>query len=422
MAVTDDLKQVADSVCQAVDDALTNNDFTGLGNTVNGLVKGATDAVKHFTAPAGAKSRPEQPQRERLPQEEHPERYFARAESEQGPKIAAVVGGAMAVVFGTLTVIFALLSFIMHGFGAPLVVLMGLMTTLGIAMGLFGHRAARKRERFKSYRNLILPRLYADVDELSEKSGRTEKEVVSDLKGYMRSGMIRQGHFDEKETCFIASDDLYRQYQETASRAKEQKRQQEEQAKRENTFTPEVREILTKGNEYIAAIRKANDEIEDQEISDKLDKMEQIVGKIFEAVRQKPELAGKLNMFMTYYLPTTTKLMDAYVEMDRQPVQGENIMKAKREISNSLSTINDAFEKLLDSFFREQAMDVSSDINVMKMMMKQEGLTEDDLTAMRRRQDAQMYGSAQSAAAQSAAQTQSAVQTQSGTQMQQQMK
>ena len=130
MAVTDDLKQVADSVCQAVDDALTNNDFTGLGNTVNGLVKGATDAVKHFTAPAGAKSRPEQPQRERLPQEEHPERYFARAESEQGPKIAAVVGGAMAVVFGTLTVIFALLSFIMHGFGAPLVVLMGLMTTL----------------------------------------------------------------------------------------------------------------------------------------------------------------------------------------------------------------------------------------------------------------------------------------------------
>ena len=65
---------------------------------------------------------------------------------------------------------------------------------------------------------------------------------------------------------------------------------------------------------------------------------------------------------------------------------------------------------------------MSSDINVMKMMMKQEGLTEDDLTAMRRRQDAQMYGSAQAAAAQSAAQTQSAVQTQSGTQMQQQMK
>ena len=133
--------------------------------------------------------------------------------------------------------------------------------------------------------------------------------------------------------------------------------------------------------QYYEDGREINEEIRAQ-IMEYLGKMEQIVGKIFEAVRQKPELAGKLNMFMTYYLPTTTKLMDAYVEMDRQPVQGENIMKAKREISNSLSTINDAFEKLLDSFFREQAMDVSSDINVMKMMMKQEGLTEDDLTVL----------------------------------------
>ena len=39
---------------------------------------------------------------------------------------------------------------------------------------------------------------------------------------------------------------------------------------------------------------------------------------------------------------------------------------------------NEAFEKLLDSFFEDKAWDISSDINVMKTMLKQEGLTGQD--------------------------------------------
>jgi hypothetical protein len=117
---------------------------------------------------------------------------------------------------------------------------------------------------------------------------------------------------------------------------------------------------------------------------------------------------------MNYYLPTTTKLVKAYEEMDSQPIAGENIQQAKREIENSLDTINDAFEKLLDSFFKEQAMDLSSDINVMKMMMKQDGLTEDDMAAAgRKAAQAQNQAQAQTAAAsQAQAQTAAAVQTQ----------
>ena len=150
----------------------------------------------------------------------------------------------------------------------------------------------------------------------------------------------------------------------------------------------EVRELLDKGNEYIRMIREANDRIPGEEVTAKLDRMEMIVRKIFEEVRKRPELAGSLNMFMNYYLPTTTKLINAYEQMAGNPVQGENITAAKREIENSLDTICDAYETLLDSFFRDTAMDVSSDINVMKMMMKQDGLTADDFTKMQNGQAA----------------------------------
>ena len=79
---------------------------------------------------------------------------------------------------------------------------------------------------------------------------------------------------------------------------------------------------------------------------------------------------------MDYYLPTTMKLLNAYEELDKQDMQGENIKTAKQEIENTLDTINIAFENLLDSFYKETAWDVSSDISVLKTMFAQEGLTE----------------------------------------------
>lgn len=79
---------------------------------------------------------------------------------------------------------------------------------------------------------------------------------------------------------------------------------------------------------------------------------------------------------MSYYLPTTKKLLDAYCELDEQPVPGENIETTKQEIAATLDTLNNAFAKLLDDLFEEKAWDISSDISVLNTMLAQEGLTE----------------------------------------------
>ena len=103
-----------------------------------------------------------------------------------------------------------------------------------------------------------------------------------------------------------------------------------------------------------------------------------LIGRIFDRVEQNPQVVGETQKLMSYYLPTTLKLLEAYEELDRQPVQGENIATSKREIEETLDTLNTAFEKLLDSLFQETAWDVSSDISVLKMMLAQEGLGPDD--------------------------------------------
>ena len=125
----------------------------------------------------------------------------------------------------------------------------------------------------------------------------------------------------------------------------------------------------------IRRIRESNDRIEGEEVSAKMDRLEQIAEKIFEQVQEHREKLPDIRKLMNYYLPTTLKLLDAYEEFDSQPVQGENIKTAKQQIEQTLDTINIAFENLLDKLFTDEVLDVSSDISVLETMLKQEGLT-----------------------------------------------
>ena len=111
-------------------------------------------------------------------------------------------------------------------------------------------------------------------------------------------------------------------------------------------------------------------------MSQKLETLENIMKRIFEQLKKDPESAEDLQKLMKYYLPTTTKLIDAYRDMDAHPSYGSNnIENTKKEIEDTLDIINNAFAKLLDDMFEDTAWDISADISTMKTMLAKEGLT-----------------------------------------------
>ena len=176
---------------------------------------------------------------------------------------------------------------------------------------------------------------------------------------------------------------MIEEFPEEKAQQEEEKHQAEQEKNRKNT-PPEVQEVLNKGNEFLDKIHRSNDAIPGEEISAKISRMELIVEKIFERAQKHPEIIPDLKKLMNYYLPMTVKLLDAYEEMDQQPVQGENIQASKKEIEDTLDTLNQAFEKLLDSVFQDTAWDVSSDISVLHTLLAQEGLTDDDFAKMKK--------------------------------------
>ncbi|MDK2936841.1 MAG: hypothetical protein PWP62_1849, partial [Eubacteriaceae bacterium] len=185
------------------------------------------------------------------------------------------------------------------------------------------------------------------------------------------------------ETYLFLDDESYQSHLrlEEGKRLKEAQEQKNAEIKQREAADPTlkaVNEAIAEGAAIIKEIRQANEEIEAQEISLKLDRLEKVISKIFEFVEKNPQDVSEIRKFMGYYLPTTLKLVRVYRDLDQEVIQGANIQSTKKEIENTLDTINHAFENLLDGFYQDTAMDIASDISVLNTILAQEGLTKKD--------------------------------------------
>ena len=181
---------------------------------------------------------------------------------------------------------------------------------------------------------------------------------------------------DAGQTTLIVDKATYEQYEQAEASRRLREQQEAASAQAHAQCPEEVRKILAEGEAYINHIHECNDAIPGEVMSAKLEKLEDLMRRIFAHVAKDPDSAQDLHKMMTYYLPTTTKLIDAYRDLDGQPEYGVNIVNTKKEIEDTLDTINEAFENLFDSLFEDTAWDISSDISTMKVMLQQEGLTQ----------------------------------------------
>ena len=427
----DDLGELGDKIKKIIDTAVSTKDYRQMtedikqtvGQTVNSAVNSAVDsgseAIKNGlnsmfgsgSAQSGnheyhnkTKEFEEQRRREREQAQEEArkkqeedkakERMLALYDKNTGGRMKGMMlsisGGILASGMGLGTLVLSLFGAVGHMsslvLGGTCFLAVGALAGVGLLAG--GLKKLGKLERFQKYLGTLGNHTYCNFEQLSAAVGKPVKFVKKDIKKMIDDGWFRQGHIDEQETCLITSNETYQQYTQTIKALEDKKQEEEriqaEQKKNRENISPEVQEILEKGNEFLDKIHKSNDAIPGVEISAKISRMELIVEKIFERAEKHPEIIPDLKKMMNYYLPMTVKLLDAYEEMDQMPVQGENIQSSKKEIEDTLDTLNQAFEKLLDSVFQDTAWDVSSDISVLHTLLAQEGLTDDDFAKMKK--------------------------------------
>lgn len=269
-----------------------------------------------------------------------------------------------------LTVPEAVLLFMAAGFGC---------------MSWKGSGTLKQIKKFKNYVKKIGKRSSIPLEELASASGRSEKEVTKDIQDMLQNNMFLQGHLDLDEKKLFVTDSAYQTFlQEKKEKQNQQALEASKRAREEKEtaeLPPEVRKLIADGKDYIEKIRKSNDAISDEEVSQKLYDLEIVTRKIFEYVKDHPECADDTKKLMKYYLPTTIKLLDSYEKLTEEELEGQhpeqmnNIAKSKKEIEDTLDTLNQAFAKLFDNLYQDTSMDITADISVLHTLLAQEGLT-----------------------------------------------
>ncbi len=311
---------------------------------------------------------------------------FVQTEVKQSSGNNRMIGGAIgAVIFGMSAIeeLSGLLMYGMYGGDVADFAISGVIFAVCAGLFIKGRNERNLAREFQKYANIVGNRTYIEIADLARISEESPKIVLSNLKKMMQKGLLPQAMLDDAETTLMLTKDVYDAYIQNKESQKVKEAEEREKQKEEANLTEEeknVRGIIEEGNLYIQKIHDANDAIPDDVMSEKLDRLETIMRRIFEQVKEHPETAGNLRKLMDYYLPTIEKLLNAYISLDQQTIEGNNIKQTKKQIEEVLDTVNDAFENLLDSMFNDMAWDISSDISVMQTMLKQDGLSGESIT------------------------------------------
>lgn len=309
------------------------------------------------------------------------------------PGILYTVFGNIGVgILGVTIVVLAVVGSILNLQQMYSMIILGILPFLIISffMTIRGAHLRNRIKRLKRYLEIAKGRNYCMIQELANRTGFRKRYIIKDLKKMFAKGMILEGYMDEKETCVMLDKEAYNLYLAAKNNSqleqKEKGYQTEKVSQRETQKKEEKKEeqdglvhaasITNNGEEYLNAISEARNSIHSEEVKGKLIRMEVVVEKIFLYIKKHPEQFDDISKFVDYYLPTTQKLLHAYVQFEHEAIQSETIEKAKKEIENTLDTINGAYEKLLGELYEDIVMDISTDISVLQIVLSQEGLTE----------------------------------------------
>lgn len=274
------------------------------------------------------------------------------------------------------------------GFTSPQSVFVALFF-LGLSLGLFaGAKLTKKRDtRLSRIRAIIGSKDSINLTKLANAS-RTDMDVVRrDVQKLIDNGEFGDGAYidlgtnnfmrfseavpDDPEIFDYKTlyDDVLKNSGKNGDAKQDDFREDEEEL--EIGGDTSDKEHFEK---IIRRIRRLNDEIEDKEVSDKIDIIEGHTKNIFDYVTENPEAMPQIRTFMNYYLPTTLKLLRSYSRIERVGVAGENMQRSKDNIEKTLDLLVVGFEQQIDQLFKNEYIDISSDISVLEQMMQKDGL------------------------------------------------
>ena len=220
-----------------------------------------------------------------------------------------------------------------------------------------GLRRQKRVRTFRSYLAMIGSRDTISISALSSAMGVSPAKVRDTLEDMLDDGFFPLGYLDYgHDRLVLTSDGIADPPQE------------------EKKADPEPPETDPQ-NAILEEIRTINGGIDNPKLNQQIDRIGAITAKVFEYQRSHPQKSAQLHSFLSYYLPTTLKILRAYAQLEDQEVEGENISAAMERIEGMMDKVVEGFEKQLDQLFQGDALDITADVEVLERMLAKDGLS-----------------------------------------------
>lgn len=135
------------------------------------------------------------------------------------------------------------------------------------------------------------------------------------------------------------------------------------------------RSLLDDGRARLLELRRMNLRIRDKSINEAVGEVCRTIEQILTTLKQKPEKIPAVRRFFNYYLPTLTKIVQKYLGIEESGIPAE---QTKASVLSGLSEIRTAMQKLYESLYDDDKLDLSVEMDVLKMICKQDGLLSDE--------------------------------------------
>ncbi len=218
--------------------------------------------------------------------------------------------------------------------------------------------------RYLRYLNIIQGRQSISLSELSQRASIRKNKIITDLRKMFDAGLLgTEAEIDTVHDVLILSS--------AGKFEAENFRKNSEELQRR----AEIVEGDDDSEKQILILEELSSHIKDGQMSALVFELASLSKKIIAHRDESPDEASKLYMFLSYYLPTTVKLAKKYDELEHQNISGENITSIMENIKESLGSTKYSFEQKLDELYRDDMLDIKSDISVMEQMLAREGIT-----------------------------------------------
>lgn len=228
----------------------------------------------------------------------------------------------------------------------------------GLGFVWAGLRKRKQASRFRNYLAMVGNQSSVSISALASAAGLSPTKVRDDLADMLDDGLLPQGYLD------YGGDRLVLTGEGIAQPVREQPAPPPPPKEDENAI--------------LAEIKAVNDAIDNEKMSAQIDRIGVITAKILDYQKTHPDKAVQLHSFLSYYLPTTLKILRAYAQLEDQEVSGSNITAAMQRIEGMMDKVVEGFEKQLDLLFQGDAMDITTDVEVLERMLAKDGLSDQE--------------------------------------------